>query len=208
MANWRYNLNLMDPGDVDRMHQLEHTHDASEVENLPSGSNLTKATGAEINTGTDDAKYTTSKAIADSAVLKAIPDPLPAVSGENLTNLPAANLNGDLPVINGANLTGLSPGQVGAPSNEAGADYIVKSNGTDLYSSNLIDDGVRVAVRIPLQLDSHQVSTLPPASIGAGAMAYVADSVDTAITGLGLPVVGGGTNKTVVVSDGTNWIVQ
>jgi hypothetical protein len=32
------------------------------------GSSLTKATGAEINTGTDDAKYITAKAITDSNV--------------------------------------------------------------------------------------------------------------------------------------------
>jgi hypothetical protein len=32
------------------------------------GSSLSKATGAEVNTGTDDAKYLTSKAIADSNV--------------------------------------------------------------------------------------------------------------------------------------------
>ena len=35
---------------------------------------------------------------------------LPAVSGANLTNLPAANLTGTLPAISGANLTGISAG--------------------------------------------------------------------------------------------------
>ena len=35
---------------------------------------------------------------------------LPAVSGANLTNLPAANLTGALPAISGANLTGISAG--------------------------------------------------------------------------------------------------
>ena len=38
----------------------------------------------------------------------AVPDPLPAVSGANLTNLPAANLvGGPLPALSGANLTNL-----------------------------------------------------------------------------------------------------
>ena len=33
---------------------------------------------------------------------------LPAISGANLTNLPAANLTGALPAISGANLTGIA----------------------------------------------------------------------------------------------------
>jgi hypothetical protein len=33
---------------------------------------------------------------------------LPAISGANLTNLPAANITGTLPAISGENLTGLA----------------------------------------------------------------------------------------------------
>ncbi len=61
----------------------------------------------------------------------------------------------------------------------------------------------------PVGLKNYVVSGLPSASTsGAGAVAYVTDSTATAITGLGLAVVGSGSNKVVVVSDGTNWIVQ
>lgn len=45
------------------------------------------------------------------------------------------------------------------------------------------------------------------ATAGAGALSFVTDAVATAITGLGLAVVGGGGNKVVVYSDGANWII-
>lgn len=52
------------------------------------------------------------------------------------------------------------------------------------------------------------VSALPSAStVGAGARGFVGDSNVTLAAGLGNTVVGGGTNKTPVYSDGTNWII-
>lgn len=50
------------------------------------------------------------------------------------------------------------------------------------------------------------VATLPAAAdAGAGARAYVTDSNATLAAGLGNTVAGGGSNKTPVFSDGTNW---
>jgi hypothetical protein len=72
----------------------------------------------------------------------------------------------------------------------------------NLKLNNLISTGV-------INLSVYVVSGLPPAATaGQGAEAYVTDSTATAITGLGLAVTGGGSNKVVVVSDGTSWIVQ
>ncbi len=50
------------------------------------------------------------------------------------------------------------------------------------------------------------VSALPSAAaVGAGARSFVTDANTTIILGLGLTVVGGGSNKVPVYSDGTNW---
>lgn len=52
------------------------------------------------------------------------------------------------------------------------------------------------------------VSALPSAAtVGAGTRGFVSDGSTTLILGLGLTVVGGGSNKVPVYSDGTNWIV-
>jgi hypothetical protein len=58
-----------------------------------SGANLTNLDASDLASGTiPDARF---------------PATLPAVSGANLTNLPAANITGTLPAISGANLTNL-----------------------------------------------------------------------------------------------------
>jgi hypothetical protein len=57
-----------------------------------------------------------------------------------------------------------------------------------------------------INIKNYIVSGLPSAS-PAGQIAFVTDSTATAITGLGLAVVGTGGNKVLVYSDGTNWIV-
>lgn len=80
--------------------------------------------------------------------------------------------------------------------------FLTVTNAGALAAGLTVNQGAAV-------LTSYTVATLPSASgAGAGAMAYVTDSTATAITGLGLAVVGSGGNKVVVVSDGTNWIVQ
>lgn len=60
----------------------------------------------------------------------------------------------------------------------------------------------------PVKLASYIVSGLPSASTsGAGSTAFVTDASTTIILGLGAAVVGGGSNKVPVYSDGTNWII-
>lgn len=56
--------------------------DSAGVESLVGGTTLSKATGAEVNTGTDDAKYVTPKAIADSTIGKS-----PATASENVEGI-------------------------------------------------------------------------------------------------------------------------
>src|SRR6266550_41838 len=57
-------------------------------------------------------------------------------------------------------------------------------------------------------LSTYTVATLPPAATsGTGGLAFVTDATTTAITGLGLAPTGGGANKVVVYSDGTNWLI-
>lgn len=51
------------------------------------------------------------------------------------------------------------------------------------------------------------VASLPSAAANQGGFAFVTDATLTAITGLGLAVTGGGTNKVPVYSDGANWII-
>lgn len=66
----------------------------------------------------------------------------------------------------------------------------------------------QVTTTVPFKLPSYTVATLPSAStMGAGSLAFVTDGSTTAILGLGLTAVGGGSNKYIVYSDGTNWIV-
>lgn len=52
------------------------------------------------------------------------------------------------------------------------------------------------------------VATLPAASVvGGGAKAFVTDSNQTLIAGIGTTAAGGGTSSVPVFSDGTNWII-
>lgn len=58
------------------------------------------------------------------------------------------------------------------------------------------------------KLQSFTVAGLPSAAtMGQGTLAFVTDGSTSAILGLGLTVAGGGANKVLVYSDGTNWIV-
>ncbi|WP_397384440.1 hypothetical protein [Prosthecobacter sp.] len=58
----------------------------------------------------------------------------------------------------------------------------------------------------PVKLPSYIVSGLPSASTcGAGSMAFVTDATTTTAYST---VTGGGSNKALVISDGTNWIIH
>jgi hypothetical protein len=55
-------------------------------------------------------------------------------------------------------------------------------------------------------LSNYTVANLPPCTAGlSGALAFITDSTPTAITGLGIAVVGGGTNKIAAYCDGNGW---
>lgn len=65
-----------------------------------------------------------------------------------------------------------------------------------------------LAMTKELKLQSTTVSGLTAAATaGVGAVAFVTDSNANAVIGLGNVVGGGGTNKVVVYSDGSNWLV-
>lgn len=65
-----------------------------------------------------------------------------------------------------------------------------------------------ISVTVPIVLANYTVATLPSASTsGAGATAFVTDASTTFALSLGLTVLGSGSNKVPVYSDGTNWIV-
>lgn len=68
--------------------------------------------------------------------------------------------------------------------------------------------GTTLDCGIPLKLKSYTVSGLPAAAtVGAGATAFVTDASTTILLGLGTAVLGSGSNKVPVYSDGTNWII-
>ena len=48
---------------------------------------------------------------------------------------------------------------------------------------------------------------MDPANLSAGSRAFVTDANTTLALGIGTTVVGGGSNKVPVYSDGTNWII-
>lgn len=63
-----------------------------------------------------------------------------------------------------------------------------------------------VTASVPVKLPSYTVSGLPTAStVGAGSMAFVTDATSTTTY---TTVSGGGANKVLVISDGTNWIIH
>lgn len=63
-----------------------------------------------------------------------------------------------------------------------------------------------VTASVPVKPPSYIVSGLPTAStVGAGSMAFVTDATSTTTY---TTVSGGGANKVLVISDGTNWIIH
>lgn len=108
--------------------------------------------------------------------------------------------------VSGANLTiqsGLGTGN-STPSSLILQSPLIGSTGTTgqtAVTGLTILNGTAV-------LTNYTVATLPSASVaGAGALAFVTDAVATSITGLGLTPVGGGSNKVVCYSDGTQWLI-
>lgn len=77
-------------------------------------------------------------------------------------------------------------------------------NLTVAAGKNMVFSGNAAFLRLPQMTVANLTAA---ATAGAGSVAFVTDAVATAITGLGLAVVGGGANKVLVYSDGTNWII-
>jgi hypothetical protein len=99
-----------------------------------------KATGAEIDTGTDDAKYVTSKAIADSAVTTATKTQ--TLTNKRFTNRITTIVSDATPTINTDNcdcvtitaqaaaITSMTTNLTGTPTNFQTLIYRIKDNGT------------------------------------------------------------------------------
>jgi len=89
--------------------------------------------------------------------------------------------------------------------------YLIGANnvGIAINSANAVDiTAARAMFVMPVKHPTYTVATLPSAAgAGIGALAMVTDATLTAITGLGLAPTGGGANKVMVYSDGTNWLM-
>lgn len=99
---------------------------------------------------------------------------------------------------NGYSLLSLS--RSGFRINTSSGDALVIS-GLDISSGGALSAGTVIKAK------NYIVSGLPTASSWAGGLVYVTDATLTVITGLGLAVTGGGSNKVICYSDGTNWII-
>ena len=106
--------------------------DKLKLDGIAAGAvNLSKATGAEINTGTDDAKYTTPKAIADSNVVKG-----PGSSADN--RIPLFNsTSGKLLKDSGKTLADFMLAWTTAPAN-SGDVSMSPVNGNVAYNDNFL----------------------------------------------------------------------
>lgn len=91
----------------------------------------------------------------------------------------------------------------------SGSDTGLARNASGVVEINNGTAGTFAALKASVLIPkSYTVATLPSASTsGAGSIAYVTDSSATLAAGLGTTVAGGGSNKTKVTSDGTNWII-
>ena len=77
---------------------------------------------------------------------------------------------------------------------------------TGLTIDSVASGTAKVTFADPVRLPSYLVSALPSASgCGEGAMAWVTDATTTTAYST---VVGGGANKVLVISDGTNWLIH
>ena len=117
-----------------------------------SGASLTTLNASELDSGTiPDARF---------------PATLPAVSGANLTNLPAGQLTGALPALDGSALTNIVA---------SGTGIAIESNGFPVGSATTIDLGTGLSVEI-----SGGIATIT-ASGGSGGSRVVVSGSTTSI---------------------------
>jgi len=91
---------------------------------FPVGSQLVKATGAEIDTGTDDAKFATPKAIEDSGLAKTSEIPVKATAAELDTGEDDAKFATALAIKDSHNVPSVVPSTAGKVLTSDGTDWI------------------------------------------------------------------------------------
>lgn len=109
--------------------------------------------------------------------------------------------------VEGSQIGRLTMGAYYILTYQEGIRIDAQSGGTPTITTGgpvLVGGGNGSYMRVPSMIAANLASA---STAGVGALATVTDSTTTAITGLGLAVTGGGTNKVLVQSDGTNWIV-
>jgi len=149
-------------------------------------------------TGAPDAKF--SRVGAGSIRMGAVN----AASPVNQTLSTQGSRGGTDSNVSGANLTiqsGLGTGN-STPSSLILQSPLIGSSGTTAQTATT---GLTI-INGTAKLTSYTVATLPSASVaGDGAMAFATDA--TATTAYTV-VAGGGSNKVLVISDGTDWIIH
>ena len=85
-----------------------HTNDGTERFRIDSSGNVKVGSACTISQDGDVFFTGVCTATTLTGAASGLTGALPAISGANLTNLPAANLTGALPAISGANLTGIA----------------------------------------------------------------------------------------------------
>ena len=85
-----------------------HTNDGTERFRIDSSGNVKVGSACTISQDGDVFFTGVCTATTLTGAASGLTGALPAISGANLTNLPAANLTGTLPAISGANLTGIA----------------------------------------------------------------------------------------------------
>lgn len=177
---------------------------------LAGGGSITEASGAiGINAGGSNKSVTVTASGSGTVVLASV---IQATTFSNPTSGKSVEIGHD--GTEGI-LQAFNRGTAATPMWVGGSSVVINTGSGAATPALTIDSSqnsvfaARVTTGTTIKLRSYIVSGLPSASTeGAGALAYVTDSTATAITGLGLAVVGGGSNKVEVISDGTNWIVQ
>ena len=89
-----------------------HTNDGTERFRIDSSGNVKVGSAATISQDGDVFFTGVCTATTLTGAASGLTGTLPAISGANLTNLPAANVTGTLPAISGANLTNLTAGNL------------------------------------------------------------------------------------------------
>lgn len=133
-------------------------------------------------------------------------------------NNAATSDNANFHIVGGSG-TGVSGLWLGNSGNiyGGGLNYINATNQLDFYSNSALALSISSAGAAvfassvksggPVTAKEYTVASLPSASTYAYSFAFVTDAIATAITGLGLAPVGGGSNKVPVYSDGTSWLI-